>query len=850
MQRYPRGVRFFLLLLLAALASANDRPNVLWITCEDMGPDLGSYGHPNADTPRLDALAKEGLRYTRCSSNAPVCAPARTTILTGRYPFRYGALPMRTSVPLPEGWLTLPERMRDGGYYCTNRSKTDYNVELGRQVWDESSGKAHWRNRPEGQPFFAVVNLTMTHESQSRKRPHEPRLDPAEVVLPAHHPDHPDVRQDWAQYHDKVHQMDRTAGKWLDQLEEDGLAEDTIVFFYSDHGAGMPGHKRTPKLSGLHVPLIVRVPERFRGLAPADAGTVVEEPVAFIDLMPTMLRLAELEEEPGTDGRAFLGKERDDEPEYLLGYRARMDERIDLVRSLWGREWIYVRHFMPHKPEGQYVAYMFETPMTRAWKGMHDAGELNEVQRAFWEPKPVEELYNLKSDPGCTQNLAALPEYQEVTARMGGALKLTMVELEDKGLIEENDLLARAGGGSPLSIEADWKLLAEVAWAAGDKGASLLKEWQDHEDASVRYWFATGLTIRGRQAVRAHREWLTARLQDEPWVGIAAAEALGLHGNAKERELSLDLLVRYANLDHSDVRLAGAALSAIDALGALAWPARDKLAALPKSADHVHSRLRKNIEKLLGHIEPSLEYEEVVYLDREGEEFLLHVWRPEGPVPAGGRPACVFFHGGGFKSGSPSQFYNQATVLAGRGMVTASASYRLGQDGHKPEHAMADAQAAVRYLRQNAERFGIDPERLAASGGSAGGHLAAATATLKVFEAADVSCRPNALVLYNPVIDLGPEGYAHDRAGPDWREKSPLHNIGEEGPPCLFLLGDKDNLVPVATGEAFRDRWNEGGGTCDLRVYEDAGHGWFNRGSGYLETTDALTEFFEVLGWL
>src|SRR3954470_4729161 len=231
-----------LALLVSAGAFAAERANILWITCEDISPNLGCYGDGYAVTPNLDAFAAKGMRYTNVISNAPVCAPARTTIITGLYPPSTGAEHMRSLVNLPTSFRLLPQYLRDAGYYTTNNSKEDYNVEKPGQVWDASSAKAHWKNRRKGQPFFAVFNHVITHESQIRNEIGESdRIhDPAKVRLPAYHPDTPEVRRDWAQYYDRITMMDCEAGANLRELDKAGVADDTIVFFYSDHGSGMP----------------------------------------------------------------------------------------------------------------------------------------------------------------------------------------------------------------------------------------------------------------------------------------------------------------------------------------------------------------------------------------------------------------------------------------------------------------------------------------------------------------------------------------------------------------------------------------------------------------------------------
>ena len=241
----------------ASLAVALSPPNILWLTSEDNGPEVGCYGDSYAVTPNIDALAERGVLYTTCWSNAPVCAPARTTIISGIYPPATGSEHMRSRTQLPEAFRMYPQYMREAGYYCTNNQKEDYNLDKPGQVWDESSAKAHWKNRESGQPFFAVFNSVTSHESQIRLRPHTPVHDPAKVRVPAYHPDTPEVRLDWAQYYDKITEMDAEIGVWLQEIEDAGLTDDTIIFYYGDHGSGMPRSKRSPCSSGLRVPLVV-----------------------------------------------------------------------------------------------------------------------------------------------------------------------------------------------------------------------------------------------------------------------------------------------------------------------------------------------------------------------------------------------------------------------------------------------------------------------------------------------------------------------------------------------------------------------------------------------------------------
>ena len=301
---------------------------------------------------------------------------------------------MRSKTRLPAGMKMFPQYLREAGYYCTNNAKEDYNLEKPGKVWDESSSEAHWKNRQAGQPFFAVFNYTVTHESQIRRRPHTPVHPPEDVRVPAYHPDTIEVRRDWAQYYDKMTEMDAAVGERLRELAEARLAADTIIFYYGDHGPGMPRSKRWPYDSGLRVPLIVHVPEKFRALASFDygAGETSERLVSFVDLAPTMLSLVGIRPPETLQGHAFMGLYEAPPQPYAFGFRDRMDERYDMVRSVRDARFIYIRNYLPHRIYGQHVSYMFLTPTTAIWKRLYDQGVLEPPRTFFWETKPPEEL--------------------------------------------------------------------------------------------------------------------------------------------------------------------------------------------------------------------------------------------------------------------------------------------------------------------------------------------------------------------------------------------------------------------------------------------------------------------------
>lgn len=597
-------------LVLVTLSSAADRPNILWLTAEDMGPYLGCYGDEFAITPTLDAFAAKSLRFTNACSNAPVCAPARTTIITGLYPPSTGSEHMRSQTRLPAEFHMFPEYLREAGYYCTNNVKEDYNVAHTGQVWDESSRHAHWRKRAKDQPFFAVFNHTTTHESQIRNdiSPEEKVHAPASVRIPAYHPDAPEVRRDWAQHYDRITTMDSQVAQRLKEIADSGLADDTIIFFFSDHGSGMPRHKRWLYRSGLHVPMIAYFPPKWRHLAPKSysEGGTSDRLVSFIDLAPTTLSIAGIEAPSWMQGGAFAGQFTAVEPQYSYGFRSRMDERYDLSRSVRDKRYNYIRNYMPHRAYGQYLSYQEETPTTRVWRKMFEDGKLNEVQSVFWKQKPAEELYDLQNDPDEVVNLANSPEHADILKRLREAHRKWEHEIRDVTLLSEWEMRKRSKGTTPYEMGHDLaKYDFDAIFVAAQLASSLdrtklpqIVSLLDDDDSGVRYWGAMGLLVNEKAGVEAGREKLLKALDDSsPMVQIVAAEALGRFGNASDAKAATDVLVRYTEPGR-DYFLAIAAWNALDFLDDRARPALSILESRPAEEDKSPPRAGGYIRRL------------------------------------------------------------------------------------------------------------------------------------------------------------------------------------------------------------------------------------------------------------
>jgi len=544
--------------------------NILWITTEDISPNLGCYGDPYAHTPNLDKLATEGVLYTNAFASAPVCAVARSSLITGVYASSLGSQHMRCAASLPKEIHTYPELLREAGYYCTNNVKTDFNLDIDdKSVWDDCSNSAHWRNRKDpDQPFFAIFNFHSTHESrvndEERHReaiaevPQDQLKQPGEIPVPPYFPNTPEVRKLWTRYYNNITAMDQQVGELLAQLEADGLMDNTLIFFYSDHGAGIPRHKRWLFDTGLQVPLIVKAPTRFQQLVPHNPGTKTDELVSFLDMPATALHLAGIRLPDYMQGRAFVGEKLSPERNYIYAGRDRMDERYDMQRAVRDKQYKYIRYYEPYKPYCQYMNTPEKGAIMHAIRQAEEEGNMPEEGQHIIAPhKPEEALYDLANDPDELINLARNPAYEEKLIEMRAVHAQWSDETHDTGLIPETIINQwEEEMNMPIYIimrEKQVPVTEIRETALGQMSEQELTRNLNHENAAVRYWAAIQL---GNLQTADALEGLQANLEDPvPAVSIAAARAVAL---MDEVPMALAVLEQMFAHDDEWVRLLAA----------------------------------------------------------------------------------------------------------------------------------------------------------------------------------------------------------------------------------------------------------------------------------------------------
>ncbi len=484
------------------------QPNIVWLVAEDLSPIIPPFGDSTVVTPNLSRLAAEGIRYTHVFSPSGVCAPSRAAIATGMYQNRIGAHHMRnTGNPqyLPEGitpYEAMPpagtkmhgEYLREAGYYATNNAKQDYQFRAPVTAWDESSNRAHWRNRAPGQPFFAIFNYGVTHESQVWSRAGDSLWVDAdlEVPVPPYLPDTEVGRRDVRQVYSNIKTMDAQVGDMLDELEAAGLLDSTIVVWYSDHGGPLPRQKRLLYDSGMRLPMIIRFPDQRR------AGEVDDRLISFVDFLPTLLSMVGIEPPAHVDGQAFEGDYRAETPRtYVHGAADRFDEEYDMIRAVRDHRFKYLRNYQPEKPYYLPVAYREQMPIMQELLRMRDAGTLDAYQAQWFRPtKDPEELFDTENDPHELHNLAGDPAYAEKLAELSAECDRWMEAIDDNGRMTEQAYLASIwpGGEQPATAPPSATVANNsVALASATDGASIgYQVLADGQEASDRWAVYTG----------------------------------------------------------------------------------------------------------------------------------------------------------------------------------------------------------------------------------------------------------------------------------------------------------------------------------------------------------------------
>jgi len=516
-------------------AVAVDRPNILLVTCEDMGPDLGCYGDDVARTPRLDAFAERSTRFTAAFATAPVCSPARTALFYSRYQHAIGGSNHRSRPMAPEELSGFASELRTAGYYCTNHAKFDVNVR--RPEFVEASafeeGRGWWDERRQGRPFFAIINIEATHQSRTSVWPVDrfktqirDRLDPSERhtpsegTVPPYYPDTPDVRLELARYRDCVTFMDRRFGSIIDRLEADGLSDSTVVIFMSDHGAGHAAHKRTALSRGTRVPLILHVPNRWAHHRPSQPGRTDDNPVSFVDIGPTILEIAGVEPSPQYHGVSFL--DQDNRREFAFVSRDRIDEDIDHSRMVTDGRYVYVRHYYPSLPLWTRNGYAFPSAIYQAVDGLRPPAP-DAALRLVYAERGSEAFYDLTADPYEILNLVDEMSQQSRLATFRDALEAHQQAVGDMGLVPEG-ILATEPEPPLVSVLRVANLIGHQKGALEDQ-----IEATSHASAAVRYWAVVGL---GEQLVSTQRasEVLIRALRDpSATVRAAAVRACTMH---------------------------------------------------------------------------------------------------------------------------------------------------------------------------------------------------------------------------------------------------------------------------------------------------------------------------------
>jgi len=494
-------------------------PNLVWIASEDNSVHyLKLFDENGVNTPHIESLAEKGITFTRAFSNGPVCSVARSTLATGCYAPRVGAQFHRKiqQVPMPGDLKMFPVYLREAGYYTANLRKEDYNLIKGEDVWDESSTEATWKKRAEDQPFFYMHNIGVSHEASLHFTAAEmdsivPGTAERNFEVHPYHPDTKIFRYTNAYYRDRIQNMDRQVGEVISELEDEGLLENTFIYYFGDHGGVLPGSKGYIYEVGVHVPLVVYVPEKYQHLVNLKPGSKTNGFVSFVDFAPTVLKLAGIALPEEHDGEPFLGEDVSEEElesrDEAFSHADRFDEKYDMVRALRVGKYKYIRNYQPFNFDGLLNQYRYRQLAYQEWQELYDKGELNEVQSRFFETRSAEMLFDLSQDPYETQNLALDPQFQEKVDDMHNRLNEYLKGMADLSFYPEHVLIEEAFDNLVEfgQIHQDdinrYIDIADLCLRTFSEAKAPLEEALNSSDPWDRYWALIVCSIFERSAV-------------------------------------------------------------------------------------------------------------------------------------------------------------------------------------------------------------------------------------------------------------------------------------------------------------------------------------------------------------
>ncbi|MGI8636255.1 MAG: sulfatase family protein [Segetibacter sp.] len=577
MKRYVKA--FCFLMFITTLSFAQNKPNILWVTIEDTSPQfIGCYGNKDARTPVIDKLAKEGVRFTNAFSTGTVCSPSRCTIITGVRSYKMGTGNHRSNYPIPAFIHGFPYYLQQAGYYTTNNVKTDYNIahpaEFTKDAWNESSAKAGWWNRKQGQPFFAVFNFMDSHQSRTMtdsydkyvkevidELPVADRIGDNDFEVPPFYRNSPEMRKQLARVYNALKLTDNKIGKLLKRLSDDHLTDSTIIFFYGDHGEGIPRGKTNGINLGYRVPFAIWFPPMYKNLSPWGTGVVTDEMVDFEDLAPTIISMAGGIQPDYLKGRTLIGNKRSKPVDHLMLSSDRSDNGIDMIRSITNGRYVYSRNYLPFMPEARYIRYMEIGDIKQQMRKDFGDDKLNSLQKSLFEPRPAEFLYDIENDQWETTNLVDNPATKEVLEKMRKLLDEEILQSRDVMFLPEYEIGLISKTTTPYEYRLNetkypLKQIYNAASLSGKRGKDIAAQQIKllmSTDKIIRYWAITGLRSQSALVLKPYQAQIIKAMQDAyPPVAVTAS---ALSYNEFNNTQAEENLKKYSISENPDIAL-------------------------------------------------------------------------------------------------------------------------------------------------------------------------------------------------------------------------------------------------------------------------------------------------------